>query len=593
MKKAEYSDLSLFFEGISLTNDNFIFDSSDFSDKKRLSDPIFKSIGYPSKIFYENIQRYIRSYTREGGMVLDSCAGSGSAGIAALLEGRKAILVDNSPLAINMEYNLINYVDIKKLNSEYHKLIKVLSQPISDLYKTLFSNGTVGYADVIIASNVYTCPSCGNEIILYKNETGKRSEYRCQHCSEIINISNKETKTLMVAKRKPVEVTIKSETGRKEVRPITPEDVILWDSQHEIYQEKYGHYWSPSEKIIYNRCYPRVGGWPGFAIDASVSDLFPRKNLLALKMLNHYIETEIVNEDLQCFMKFVFLETLFRTSSRLFTESGIKNVYHIPPVGKEQNVLTVFKRKYRDITKAKIFLQDRLGSQHTKTDIKILKGDAKHLPIPSDCVDYAFIDPPYGGMVPYAELNLFYSAWLHEKEDLDEEIIIPMDYEKKAGYVEKWGSYIEEAFGEVFRVLRPGAHFTVAFHSTFNNIWNELKDIMLNRLGFEFVNIVENERGTTFHTNHINDTNPISAFITYMKPFSGNAANHTDHIASVFDYISDAEFWSESKTFRDIQSRIIIIVHNKNLEAVPDDKDIYAWIHQHCIEEQGRYRLIK
>lgn len=94
MRKIDYSDITAFFSDESRIADGFTFNSEDFSDKNRMSDPIFKSIGYPSKIFYENIRKYISSYTNKGGIVLDSCAGSGSTGLAALLEGRKAVLID-------------------------------------------------------------------------------------------------------------------------------------------------------------------------------------------------------------------------------------------------------------------------------------------------------------------------------------------------------------------------------------------------------------------------------------------------------------------------------------------------------------------
>lgn len=191
-------------------------------------------------------------------------------------------------------------------------------------------------------------------------------------------------------------------------------------------------------------------------------------------------------------------------------------------------------------------------------------------------------------MVPYAELNLFYSAWLHEKEDLAEEIIIPMDFEKKDGFVEKWGRYIEAAFGEVVRVLRPGAHFTVAFHSTFSNIWTELKDIMVCRLGLEFVNIVENERGTTFHTNHINDTNPVTAFITYRKPLSGETASHITSKGSVFDALPES-FLKTHKTFREVQSEIIVIVNEQNYAIVPTEKEIHRWLSENCTCEGDKY----
>lgn len=336
-----------------------------------------------------------------------------------------------------MAYNTINYVDLIRLEQVYQQMLAELEEEINDIYFTKTSDNLNGYADVIIASNVYTCPDCNSEIVLYKNETGKRSEYKCKECECIINISKKEIKDRQIDKRRPIEVTVRYKDSKgklkRDTKPITDEDIQLWQEKFDYYNNLYGHYWQPSEKIIYNRCYPRKGGWPGFPIDSTVSDLFPPKNLLALKIINNWIETKIVDKDIKDFMKFIFLESLFRTSSRLFTASGIKNVYHIPPVGKEQNVLTVFKRKYRDIVKGKEYLLNHFTKEQIHSSIRIINGNAQAIEVKSNSIDYALIDPPYGGMVPYAELNLFYSAWLNQKEDLENEIVIPMDFEKKTG----------------------------------------------------------------------------------------------------------------------------------------------------------------
>ena len=170
----------------------------------------------------------------------------------------------------------------------------------------------------------------------------KQARVRIQmsHCFTLINISVNEIKDNLIDRRRPVEVKIKitdkASPTKYKTRDITSEDIIAWESKLEEYELKYKDYWSPNEKIIYNRSYPRVGGWPGFPIDSTVSDLFPKPNLLALKKINNYIDNEIENEDIKFFMKFIFTESLFRTSSRLFVSSGIKNVYHIPPLGKEQ-----------------------------------------------------------------------------------------------------------------------------------------------------------------------------------------------------------------------------------------------------------------
>lgn len=588
MIKTNFHEIHDFYNNDNLSNYNFEYDEKILSDKGRLSDPIFKSIGYPSKIYYKNIESFIKSYTKEDAVVLDSCSGSGSTGLAALLLNRKALLVDNSPHAVNMAYNTLNYIDLKTLDKEYKKMVTELEPIINDLYSTETSDGKSGSADVIISSNSYSCPKCENEIVLYKNETGKRSEYKCNNCGEIINISKQEIKNRILKRRVPTEVKIKildKDASKKfEVRSIIERDIELWNSKIEHYSNLYAQLWEPTEKIIYNRAYPRKGGWPGFAIDSTVKDLFPKSNWVALKIINDYIENKIENGSEKDFLKFVFTESLFRTSSRLFTTSGIKNVYHVPPLGKEQNVLTVFKRKYSSLIKGKKLLLNSTNEESIKRLIKIVKGNARRLDIPDESIDYAFIDPPYGGMVPYAELNLFYSAWLNEKEDLENEIIIPMDFEKKEGYVELWGNYIEQAFGEVYRSLKKGAYFTIVFHSKYNNIWDELRNIMTERLGFEFINIIENERDTTFHTNQINDTNPVSAFITYRKPEDGIRPHIEYSNKAVYDFF-DITRLDEGMTFREIQSKLIFLAHEHNIRKIPSDKEILAWLKMRCDTE--------
>ncbi|AXU51371.1 DNA methyltransferase [Clostridioides difficile] len=570
-------------------------DELNISDKERASNPIFKAYGYPSKIYYPNIQKYIDAYTEEGGVVLDSFCGSGTTGIAALLENRKAVLVDSSPQAISIAVNTLDYVDIDDIKNTYKTMKNNLEELMNDLYKTVNDDGTIGYIESIITSNVYRCKECNSEIILHGSATGKRSEYKCKNCDNIINISKQEDKDTIIDRRRPVELNLKRlDNKKRETREITESDIELWDEKYRQYNEVYGRLWCPSTKIVYNRCYPRVGGWPGFPIDASVSDLFPEKNLLALKIIYNYINTNINNEKTNRFFNFVFTEILFRSSKRLFVASGIKNVYHVPPLGKEQNVMSVFDRKMKTILKAKEFIQQQTQEETVNNNIKIIRGNSKKLEIPNNSIDYAFIDPPYGGIVPYAELNLFYSAWLKEEEDLENEVIIPMDYDKKPEYVKEWGTQIENAFSEVYRVLKPGSYFTIVFQSKFKGIWDELRDLMMNRIGFEFINIVSNERSTTFHTNQINDTNPQSAYITYRKPLGvikeDIERRNKEYLFNKFP----KAFLDEARSFREVQSLIINLAHKFNTSEIPCDEEIRSWLNKGCIENiDNKYKIKK
>ncbi|MHC9000090.1 TFIIB-type zinc ribbon-containing protein [Enterococcus bulliens] len=367
------------------------------NDFGRQSNTIFKSIAYPSKIYYPHIQKFIREYTEEGAVILDSFSGSGSTGIAAAIENRKAVLIDDSPYAEFIQKNIFSVFQLDTIKKTYEKMIKDLKPDIDLIYATKSGTGEVGVLQTIISSNIYKCPSCNNEMDLNNNETGVRSEYKCPNCNTKINIAEQAIKDLKVESRRPVEVILKFKDPNtkkivKENRIVSQSDIENWDNNVAAVLEKYPELWEPDEKIVYNRSYPRVGGWPGFPIHSKVGALFSEKNLLALKIINNYIETKIKDDNTKLFFKFVFTESLFRSSSRLFKSSGIKNVYHIPPIGKEQNVLTVFERKYKTLFKCEQFVEGLMTPEQKKNIVSI-KSNARKLSFDSNLFDYAFIDP--------------------------------------------------------------------------------------------------------------------------------------------------------------------------------------------------------
>ena len=115
-------------------------------------------------------------------------------------------------------------------------------------------------------------------------------------------------------------------------------------------------------------------------------------------------------------------------------------------------------------------------------------------------------------------------------------------------------------------------------------MWNEFREVMTNRLGFEFVDITSNVRGTTFHTNHDNDTNPRSAFVTYRKPAGLRRAQRSRTsrltLRSERQWLADeivrcfAETGRRGLKFRAVQSELIELVHERGIDRVPDEKFI-------------------
>lgn len=568
--------------------------NSTIDDNGRLGEAIYSMFGYPSKIYYKHIAKFVEAYTKEGDLVLDSMAGAGSTAIAALMKGRKCIISDGSAGATFISKCYIMPANIPMLIKEFERIKSKVSRKINTLYQVKCDCNNkcsnFGTANSIIESNIYLCPSCGKEISLYGNENGTRSEYICSSCGFILNISKHEHKKGLVEKRRPIQISYYCDNcicGKSShTRLVSNEDLALWNKILREHEHLLEELWYPKTKLIYGRAYPRKGSWPGINIGDTVFDLFSKRNLIALAILFEEIQA-IQDRDIQELMKFCFLGSLIRASKRVFTTSVIKGLYSIPPVGKEQNVWDVFERKFKSVIKGKRVLNTLYDSEYFIHSAKVFNVSAFNLPLYNDTVDYVFTDPPYGGFVPYYELNLFFSSWLNETEDLENEIIIPMDFDKLPDYAKMWGNLAEKAFGEIFRVLKPGRYCTVLFQSKFDTIWNEFRDIMINRLGFEFEHINSNLRGTTFHTNQENDTNPSSAFITYKKPSNyrnhnlhkiNNGLNINERRALLKDLLVFIQLRKEKTgtvpPFREIQSEVIEIVHRKNLDKVPNESYI-------------------
>ena len=139
-------------------------------------------------------------------------------------------------------------------------------------------------------------------------------------------------------------------------------------------------------------------------------------------------------------------------------------------------------------------------------------------------------------------------------------------------------------FSKIFNIAET---ILIFFSSSF------IKDnLSIDFIGFIFVNIVENERGTTFHTNHINDTNPVSAFITYQKAEDG--LPHPSNVKtnkSAFE-LFDMSYLEKERTFRAIQSQIIKIVNEYNLDRIPDDKEIEKWLNTVAEQKGTKYTKV-
>lgn len=563
--------------------------SEDVSSKNsKLGDKLYRVFGYPSKVYYKDIGRFIQSYSQKGDVVLDPMCGSGSTALASLSTGRKAIVNDGSALAHFVSKNIVYPAESHKLQAALRDLKSDIKYDINALYEIECDCcGECRPANSVFQSDIYECAGCGETFPLYGNKTDQKSTYECPHCETQLKTSVPDIKEQRVKRRSPVLTKYKCrdcscDDGVRHETAVDDDVLDHWESRLNEYGHLFDELWMPQDEIVTDRWYTRESSWPGFEKGARVVDLFTDRNRLALAMLNDAIE-KIENPDIRSQLKFVFIASLIRSSNRMYETSVVKTYYQVPSVGKVQNVWTVFERKFDTLVKSREQLREitPLQSSEELSDwVRVFRQNASNIYLPEKSVDYVFLDPPYGSQVGYYELNLFYSAWLQDSsEKFDDEVIIPMETDDDPEYAKKWGRMMEPILREAKRTLKPGRYMTFLFHSKSDEIWNELRRLMFDKFDFRYIGYVGSERGTTIHTNRLSDTNLKSAYITFQKREGESDITLRQDLTDEGREVLKQELreYGESNrehSLRELRDEVIRIVHEEQLGHVPSENEI-------------------
>lgn len=105
--------------------------------------------------------------------------------------------------------------------------------------------------------------------------------------------------------------------------------------------------------------------------------------------------------------------------------------------------------------------------------------------IPDSCVDYLFIDPPFGSNIMYSELNFIWESWLKVRTNIGPEAIENKSQKKE---INSYRKLMHECFREAYRILKPGRWMTVEFSNTKAEIWNSIQS-SLQEAGFIVANV--------------------------------------------------------------------------------------------------------
>ena len=461
---------------------------------------IYNMHSYWSKKPLDAIQQYIRHYTQPGDLVLDPFCGSGCTALAALMEGRKAIAIDRSPAATFITKNYCTPVDVEALQKAFEELKRKVKPEIDWLYETRCDRcGGPATTAYTVYSQVFQCPRCLETVPLFdcvevqsQTKDGKPKKIDvCPHCykkDQLEEISTRSEKYGSI----PVLISYICEGDCKPKR-----DQRVYNDSDSIKKEYFEKYdlaklqelegrpiscWYPTDRMMHAPENQERWGdkWrAGTSNFRTVNELFTKRNLWALAVVNNGSNFIQTNEQIKDLLHFFLSATVLNVSKLIQLEKSRRspNSYYIPAIGKEISVLPSYESKYKEGLKA----SDILNTIHDR-DVLISTENACNLNlITSNSIDHIFTDPPYGDKIQYGELNFIWEAWLRlDTHWHDEEIIVN---EIRGKTVDEWSEMMSRAMQECYRVLKPGRWLSLCYHDTSEGTWSLVQDIM-SEVGF-------------------------------------------------------------------------------------------------------------
>ncbi len=489
-----------YFKPRGLSNNYDLLYSNPFPSTRK--GPLYNAFSYPTKISPEAIAVFIATHTEPGAVVLDTFGGSGTTGLAALLCDKPT--TDMLELATKMglepkwgprtahiyEIGVLGSFVAKTLCSapspdRFAAAVKKLSARAEELigwiYKTKDLEGKTGILRHVIWSDVLGCPKCDSETSYWKAVV-KRAPLslsnvficpKCEHtckvdsCTRILETVEDEFSG-EIERKKRIPVKVYGKTGTtKWSRDPTADDFALIDKISGLSLPPL----APNKSIIWGDLY-RAGYHKGIE---KLHHFYTKRNFYAVSTLWGLVDE--FQEDLRDPLYMLILSynaTHSTLMSRVVVKKGQRDlvltgaqsgVLYVSGLPVEKNVIEGITRK------SKSFIDSFNLVNGSKSEVVVHQASSEKLSLPSGSVDYVFTDPPFGGYIPYAEINQINELWLGTTTTRENEIIISKTQGKG---IQEYGKMMSCVFDEISRVLKPDGLATIVFHSAHSDVWRAL-----------------------------------------------------------------------------------------------------------------------
>jgi hypothetical protein len=475
--------------------------------------PIYTAHSYHSKIPHLAIMPCILHYTEPGDLVLDGFSGSGMTGVAAQLCGqpeaefkaileaewkkagyappkwgaRRPILIDLSPVANFIAYNLNLDVSAREFKKAADDFFKKIEAELGWMYETLHTDGKrKGRINYVVWSEVFTCPNCAGDVVFmdqaYDPKTGKfAAEFECPNCRAALTTRSCEHKftsyfdkaigeTVRKVTYIPVEIeyTLPGDKTKYRKKPDADDLALINRLTNDQPRD-----WFPTAKLPIGEM--RDSNHLAERGIAHYHQFYLPRALHALSTMWR-IAGEWPDARVRGFLKFMVEQCFWGMTvqngyeSLAFSRANriLKGVYYVRPAIAETSPWYILDGKYKR-------LQKMLTAHQLPTSRQFVISTASSLqsPIPDKSIDYIYTDPPFGDAIKYGDLNLLIEAWHNLFSSLENEVLWD---ELKKKTLAVYSELMRRAFAEYYRVLKPGRWMTVVFHNSKNLVWTAIQE---------------------------------------------------------------------------------------------------------------------
>ena len=427
--------------------------------------PSYRAHSYHTKVPVEAIIPFIRAFSNPGDTICDPFCGSGMTGVAALMEGRNALLSDLSPAAVHIARNYTTPCDSNELLRAFERLERIAKPIIDRLYRI----GNQRLVEYTTWSDVYRCNECLN-LFAYWDVVQKTGGVDGNRIACIACGCWSRKADLGWIGEKPV-VTHTSTGGNRIESHETSSGELALIEETSLAPIPY---WFPHvpfgpEREMWRASHQAMG-------ISNVSQFFTRRNLHALAALRDGI-ISVAEGRIREALLFAFTACVNRASRRYQWNAKrptnvMTGTLYISSLRYEWNVWSLFRRKFADVVR----YYERFPVTHAQA--QVFERSATDLNcLPDRSVDMVFMDPPFGSNIFYADVSLLWEAWLETLTDTQSEIVVNRHRSTADGgkSIEQYGALLRASFEHAARILRPGGRAVLAFSNSDDLVWDAVQ----------------------------------------------------------------------------------------------------------------------